>query len=371
MRDPTIYRIRRMHHHQTGDKWCIYPMYDYTHCISDALEGITHSICTLEFEDHRPLYDWCIDQLPLDCHPQQIEFARLEINYTVMSKRKLLRLVEEKHVAGWDDPRMPTIAGMRRRGYPAAAIRDFCNRIGVARAKSCVDVGLLEFCVREELFRSAKRALGVVKPIKLVIEDFPADRTDWSEMPFHPEKPELGTRKIPITREMWIESDDYMDSPPKDYFRLAIGREVRLRYGYIVKCERVDRDANGNVTTIFCSHDPSTLGKNPADGRKVKGIIHWVSAKHAQEVEVRLYDRLFQIENPEGDASKDFVDFINPQSLVTCKGFIEPGLENLRPGESVQLERLGYFVADSVDTAAGKIVLNKTVGLRDTYTPPK
>jgi glutaminyl-tRNA synthetase len=299
MRDPVIYRIKRVHHHRTGDRWCIYPMYDYTHCISDALEGITHSICTLEFEDHRPLYDWCLDQLPVPCHPQQIEFARLNLNYTVTSKRKLNELVTEGHVNGWDDPRLPTITGMRRRGYPPAAIRDFCERIGVTKNDTVIDMSVLENCVREDLDRNCRRVMGVLFPLRVVVTNYPDGQTEQLDAPYHPNRPEMGSRPVPFGKVIFIERDDFMEDPPKKFFRLAPGREVRLRYAYIIRCEEVLKDnTTGEIIELRCTYDPATRGGNTPDGRKVKGTIHWVSADHALTAEVRLYDRLFSVPDP-------------------------------------------------------------------------
>ncbi|MDH5299524.1 MAG: glutamine--tRNA ligase/YqeY domain fusion protein, partial [Desulfobulbaceae bacterium] len=333
MRDPVIYRILRATHHRTGDAWCIYPMYDFAHCLSDSIEGITHSICTLEFEDHRPLYDWILDELATPCHPQQIEFARLNLTYTVMSKRKLLQLVNDRHVAGWDDPRMPTISGFRRRGYTPEAIRNFCERIGVAKRDSLVDVALLEFSIREDLNERAPRALAVLKPLKVVIENYPDDLVEEFEAPNHPNRPELGSRKVPFSRVLYIEQEDFMEEPPKKFFRLAPGREVRLRFAYFVKCERVVKDDAGRVVELRCSYDPETRGGSAPDGRKVKGTIHWVSAAHAVETEVRLYDRLFTVENPAAAKDADFKEFINPDSLTTLAGCkLEPSLAAAAPG---------------------------------------
>ena len=368
MRDPAIYRIRKAIHHATGNQWCIYPMYDFAHCISDALEGITHSICTLEFEDHRPLYDWFLEACDFPKpRPQQIEFARLDLNYTVTSKRKLKELVSEHHVRGWDDPRMPTISGMRRRGYRPEALRDFCERIGVARAANTVDLSLLEFCVREDLERISRRVLAVLNPIKLVLDDYPEDKVEWIDAPFHPQEPSFGTRKLPFCRELLIESDDFMENPPKGYFRLVPGGEVRLRYGYIVKCQRIVKDENGRILAIHCTHDPDTLGKNPADGRKVKGIIHWVSAEHSLPAEVRVYDRLFNVANPGGIKDGDYKDHFNPASLTpVTSARVEPSLREARPEDRYQFERLGYFCLDS-DSSENQLVFNRTVSLRDTW----
>ena len=368
MRDPVIYRIRKAEHHATGNKWCIYPMYDFAHCISDALEGITHSICTLEFEDHRPLYDWFLDHCGFaKPRPKQIEFARLDLTYTVTSKRKLKELVTDGHVKSWDDPRMPTISGMRRRGFRPAALRDFCERIGVAKAANTVDMSLLEFCAREDLEKSARRVLGVLQPIKVVIEDYPTDKVEYIEAPYHPQDATFGTRKLPFTRELYIESDDFTENPPKGYFRLVPGGEVRLRYGYIIRCKEVIKDSLGNVVEIRCSHDADTLGKNPADGRTVKGIIHWVSASKAITAEVRLYDRLFNIANPGGVKEGDYKDHLNPESLTTVTtAMLEPSLEHVTKDQRFQFERLGYFCLDQ-DSTQSKLIFNRTVSLRDSW----
>ena len=368
MRDPVIYRIRHESHHRTGDAWPIYPMYDFTHCISDALEGITHSICTLEFEDHRPLYDWVLDQLPVPCHPRQIEFARLNINYTVLSKRKLIELVTGGYVSGWDDPRMPTLSGIRRRGYTPAAVRNFCERVGVAKRDSCVDMGLLEFCLREDLEKNAPRAMGVLRPLKLVIIDYPEDRVEELEALCHPSDASMGTRTVPFARELYIERDDFMDDPPPKYFRLAPGREVRLRYAYIVRCVEVIHDDSGEVVELRCTHDPATLNAAPADGRKVKGIIHWVSARHALDAQVRLYDRLFDVEDPCADKSVDYKTHLNPHSLEVLEGCkVEPSLRDAARGRCWQFERLGYFCPDSRDSAPGHLVFNRAVTLKDSW----
>ena len=343
-------------------------MYDYAHCISDALEGITHSICTLEFEDHRPLYDWFLDQLGIkQPRPQQIEFARLDLSFTITSKRKLKALVEEKHVSGWDDPRMPTISGMRRRGYPPAALRDFCERIGVAKAANIVDMGVLEFCVREDLEKRAGRVLGVLHPIKVVIEDYAEGKLEIIEAPFHPQDPAQGTRQVPFTRELYIEADDFMEEPPKGYFRMVPGGEVRLRNAYIIRCKEVIKDAAGAIIELRCIHDSDTLGKNPADGRKVKGIIHWVSASHSLPAEVRLYDRLYTIANPGHVKEGEHTDYLNPASLVVmANARVEPSLAAAKPDQRFQFERLGYFCLDR-DSTAAKLVFNRVVSLRDTY----
>ena len=368
MRDPTLYRIRRVSHHRTGDKWCIYPMYDYTHCISDALERITHSICTLEFEDHRPLYDWVLDQLPVPSHPQQIEFARLNLTYTVMSKRKLLELVQNKYVSGWDDPRMPTLSGLRRRGFTPESIRRFCDRIGVAKRDSMIDMALLEHTVREDLNERAPRVMGVLRPLKIVVENFPEGEVREVEAPCHPEKPELGKRKVPFTRELFIEQDDFREDPPKQFFRLAPGREVRLRNGPYVKCVGVVKDpVSGAVTELRCTMDPDTWHGPPPDGRTVKVTIHWVSAVHSVPAEVRVYDRLFTKESlgdiPEGE---DYKQYLNPGSLEVLKGCrLEPSVANAKPGAHYQFERMGYFVVDRVDSQPGALVFNRTVTLKD------
>ena len=367
-RDPVMYRILHAHHHRTGDKWCIYPMYDWAHGQSDSIEGITHSICTLEFEDHRPLYDWYIRELGIFA-PRQIEFARLNVSNTVLSKRKLLRLVNEKVVAGWDDPRMPTLAGIRRRGYPPAALRDFCERIGVTKQESVVEFALLEHCVREELNRTAARRMAVLKPLKITLVDFPDGRVDELEAVNNPEDPAAGTRKVPFARELWIERDDFMEDPPKKFFRLAPGREVRLRWAYIVKCEEVVKDAAGETIELRCTHDPSSRGGAPADGRKVQGTIHWVSAAHAVDAEVRLYDHLFLQSDPEAvPEGVDFLTQVNPSSLQVVSGAkLEPALAAVSPGERVQFERVGYFVADERYHAPGRPVFNRTATLRDTW----
>ncbi len=368
LRDPALYRILHAHHHRTGDTWCIYPMYDFAHGQEDSIEGVTHSICTLEFEDHRPLYEWFLKELEIFA-PQQIEFARLNLSYTVMSKRKLLQLVNEKHVNGWDDPRMPTVSGMRRRGYPAAAIRTFCERIGVGRAASWIDLSVLEDCVREQLNESAFRRQAVLNPLKVTITNVPADRVEELVAPNHPQQPELGNRTLPFCNELYIERDDFMEDPPKKFFRLGPGREVRLRNAYIIKCDEVLKDDNGEVIELRCSADLDTLGKNPADGHKVKGIIHWVSARHAQKVAVRVYDRLFNQENP--DKAENYLQALNPESLQETEALVEPSLLQTKPGETFQFERVGYFTADSKDSQAGKPVFNRTVTLRDTWAKMK
>jgi len=368
MRDPVLYRIRRAHHHRTGDAWCIYPMYDYAHPISDAIERITHSICTLEFEAHRPLYDWLIEHLAgaLPGDPQQIEFARLNLTYTIMSKRRLLQLVAERHVTGWDDPRMPTISGMRRRGYTPTAIRAFCDAIGVAKRENVVDVGLLEFFVREDLNKHAPRAMAVLNPLKVVVENYPDDQTEEMDVVNNPENPSAGTRKVPFSKVLYIERDDFLEDPPKKFFRLAPGREVRLRNAYLITCREAIKDADGQIVELRCTYDPATRGGDAPDGRKVKATLHWVSAAHALDAEVRLYDRLFSVEAP-GTGNVDFLSQINPDSLQVvprCK--IEPSLASAAPGARFQFERLGYFCADP-DSKAGAPVFNRTVTLKDSW----
>ncbi len=369
LRDPVIYRILHSAHHRTGDKWCIYAMYDWAHGQSDSIEGITHSICTLEFENHRPLYDWFLDALGV-FHPQQIEFARLNLTYTVMSKRKLLRLVEEGRVSGWDDPRMPTLRGLRRRGYTPESIRAFCDRIGVAKFNSTIDMAVLEQCVREDLNERAPRALAVLQPVKVVIENFPADEVEQLEAANHPQRPEMGTRPIPFSRELYIERDDFLEDPPKKFFRLAPGREVRLRFAYFIKCHEVIKDpTSGEITELRCTYDPETRGGNAPDGRKVKGTIHWVSASHAVDAEVRLYEHLFEKENPDDVADgEDALDYLNPNALqAVSPAKLEPSLAAAEPGAHFQFERLGYFTVDAVDSKPGSPVFNRTVTLRDTW----
>ena len=365
MRDPVLYRIKFADHHQTGTKWCIYPMYDFTHCISDALEGITHSLCTLEFQDNRRLYDWVLDNITIPVHPRQYEFSRLNLEYTVMSKRKLNQLVMEKHVEGWDDPRMPTISGLRRRGYTAASIREFCKRIGVTKQDNTIEMASLESCIREDLNENAPRAMAVIDPVKLVIENYPQGESEMVSMPNHPNKPEMGSREVPFSAEIWIDRADFREEANKQYKRLVMGKEVRLRNAYVVKAERVEKDAEGNITTIFCTYDADTLSKDPADGRKVKGVIHWVSAAHALPVEIRLYDRLFSVPNP--GAAEDFLAVMNPESLVIKQGYAEPSLQAAEAGKAYQFEREGYFCLDSRYSTAEKLVFNRTVGLRDTW----
>ena len=368
LRDPVMYRILHAPHHRTGDTWCIYPMYDWAHGLEDSIEGITHSICTLEFEDHRPLYDWFLDALDV-FHPQQIEFARLELAYVVLSKRRLLELVEEKHVSGWDDPRMPTISGMRRRGYTPESIRDFCERIGVAKFNTRVDMALLEFCLRAHLNKTSPRVMGVLDPLRLVIDNYPEEKEEQLDAVNNPEDESAGTRKVPFSRVLYIEKRDFLEDPPRKFHRLTTGREVRLRYAYFITCTKVIKDENGNIVELRCTYDPNTRGGDAPDGRKVKGTIHWVSAAHAVDAEVRLYDRLFTIENPLGDKDgADYRTFLNPNSLEvlrSCK--VEPSLAGAEPGTRVQFERHGYFCVDINDSAPGALVFNRTVALRDSW----
>ncbi len=368
MRDPAIYRIKKVEHHRTGDTWCIYPMYDYAHCISDSIEGITHSICTLEFEDHRPLYDWFLDQLGI-YHPQQIEFARLNLSYTLLSKRKLLQLVTEKHVSGWDDPRMPTIAGIRRRGYTPESIRTFAEIIGVAKRDSVVDIQLLEHCLREDLNQRAPRRMAVLNPLRVVIDNYPEGEFEELDAVNNPEDPAMGTRKVPFGRELYIERDDFREDPPKQFHRLSPGREVRLRYAYFVTCTGLEKNDQGEVTTLHCSYDPASRGGGTPDGRKVKGTIHWVSAAHAFDATVRLYDSLFTRPDPQATTEgESFLDYLNPDSLRVLTGCkLEPSLAEAEPGARLQFERNGYFVADSVDSKPGVPVFNRTVALRDSW----
>ncbi len=368
MRDPVMYRIKHASHHRSGDRWCIYPSYDYTHGQSDSIEGITHSICTLEFENHRPLYDWFCKELRIH-HPQQIEFARLNLTYTVMSKRKLLQLVQEKHVSGWDDPRMLTIRGLRRRGYTPEAIRAFCERIGVAKFNSTIDMAWLEDAIRDDLNERAPRVMAVLRPLKVVLTNYPEGEVEQLEAANHPQKPEMGTRGVPFSRELYIEADDFMEDAPKKFFRLAPGREVRLRYAYFITCEEVVKDKAGNITELRCTYDPATRGGNAPDGRKVKGTIHWVSASQAVSAEIRLYDHLFKTEFPdEASEGKTFLDNINSHSLEIVTGAkLEPSLAAAKSGQHFQFERLGYFFTDPVDSKLGKPVFNRTATLRDTW----
>jgi len=368
LRDPTLYRIRKSDHHRTGDKWCIYPMYDFTHCLSDSLEEITHSLCTLEFENNRPLYEWVLGQLAVSCRPQQIEFARLNLNYTIMSKRKLLALVEEKHVSGWDDPRMPTLSGMRRRGYTPQAIRNFCERIGIAKVENTVELAFLEHCVREDLNKRARRVMAVLNPLKVVITNYPDDTNEELDAVNNPEDQEAGTRKVPFSKTLYIERDDFMEEPVKKFFRLAPGREVRLRYAYFITCQDVVKNEQGEITELHCTYDPATRGGDAPDGRKVKATLHWVSAEQAAKTEVRLYDTLFCSENPEsGKDGQDFKLDLNPESLKILKEcWAEPAVLTLAPGENVQFERLGYFCVDA-ESSSSNPVLNRTVTLKDSW----
>jgi len=368
LRDPAMYRILHATHHRTGDKWCIYPMYDWAHGLEDSIEGITHSICTLEFEDHRPLYDWFLDQLGI-YHPQQIEFARLNLSYTIMSKRKLLQLVEGGYVSGWDDPRMPTIAGLRRRGYTPEAIRDFCDRVGVAKTDSLIDIALLEHCIRDDLNKRVPRVMAVLNPVRLVIDNYPEGQAEEMDAVNNPEDPGMGTRKVPFSRVLYIERDDFREDPPVKFYRLAPGREVRLRYAYLVTCVDVKKDERtGEVVELHCTYDPGSRGGNPPDGRKVKGTIHWVSATHALESEIRLYDRLFTAENPsDAVGGEGFIGFLNPDSLQVVSGYVEPSLATAAPGNRYQFERLGYFCTDLKDSSPKHLVFNRTISLRDSW----
>ncbi|GAB4345464.1 MAG: glutamine--tRNA ligase/YqeY domain fusion protein [Gammaproteobacteria bacterium] len=368
LRDPVIYRIKRgAIHHQTGEAWCIYPMYDFAHSLSDAIEGITHSLCTLEFQDHRPLYDWFQEQCEVPSRSRQIEFSRLELEHTVLSKRKLTRLVDEGYVTGWDDPRMPTLAGMRRRGYPAAAIREFCQRIGVTKSFHRIEMGLLENCVREELDRTAPRRMAVLNPLKVVITNFPENEVEQLEAPNHPKDASMGTRKIPLTREIYIDREDFRESAPNKFKRLVSGGEVRLRNAYVIRCDEVVKDPSGEITELRCSYDPDTLEKNP-EGRKVRGVIHWVSASQSVAATVRLYDRLFRLANPEESGEGDFLAALNPDSMVELKGCrLEENLRHAAPGAQYQFEREGYFCRDSVDSTNGSMLFHRVVTLRDSW----
>ena len=365
LRDPAIYRIRHIEHHQTGNDWCIYPMYDYTHCVSDSLEGITHSLCDLGFEDHRPLYDWVLDELAMNCHPQQIEFSRLNLQYTVMSKRKLRQLVEEGVVDGWDDPRLPTISGLRRRGYTPASIRDFCRRIGATKSDNNVELALLQSVIREHLETSAPRVMGVLNPVKLVIENLPQGEKIPLTAANHPRDASMGTRQLNFTREVYIDRADFREQANRRYKRLVLGDEVRLRYGFVVKAQAVVRDAAGEISEIHCSYDPDTLGKNP-EGRKVRGVIHWVSAQEGLPAEIRVYEPLFDVDFPDAD-ERDYHELINPGSLVTHQGYVEPSLQEADPDDRFQFEREGYFCIDSRDSAPDALVFNRVAGLRDTW----
>ncbi len=371
LRDPIIYRIKKMDHPRTGGQWCIYPMYDFTHGLSDAIEGVTHSLCTLEFQDHRPLYDWILDEVSAPCHPQQIEFARMNLNYTVLSKRKLQKLVENHHVEGWDDPRLPTLAGIRRRGYTPASIRNFCNIIGVSKKESRIDVGLLEDCLRTDLNEHAPRVMGVLKPLKVIIENWPEGKTEALEAANHPQKPEMGKREVIFSREIFIEQDDFMEDAPKKFFRLAPGREVRLRYAYFITCKEVIKDESGRVVELICTYDPATRGGDSPDGRKVKGTLHWVSREGSVPARINLYDRLFLNEDPESDTD-DFTKNINPESLVVLENSrVEKSLKNAVPEKAYQFERMGYFCTDSKESSPDNLVFNRTVTLRDTWAKVK
>jgi glutaminyl-tRNA synthetase len=367
MRDPAIYRIRKADHHRTGDAWCIYPMYDFTHCLSDAMEGITHSLCTLEFADHRPLYDWVLETLQTPCHPRQIEFSRLNISFTVLSKRKLLQLVDQGHVSGWDDPRMPTICGIRRRGYTPEALRNFCRRIGISKKETRIDYTILEDCVREDLNEKAPRVMGVLDPLKVTVTNYPEDLVEEVTANNHPQNPEMGTRTVPFSRELYIEKSDFMEEPPKKFFRLGPGREVRLRSSYYITCTDVVKNDEGEVVELLCTYDPESKGGSTPDGRKVKGTLHWVSARHAVSADVRVYDRLFNVENPEKEGDS-FLDHLNPDSLTVltdCK--IEPSVATRGKGAFFQFERTGYFTIDPVDSTPEKLVFNRTATLRDAW----
>lgn len=364
MRDPVIYRVKFAHHHQTGDKWCIYPMYDFTHCISDAIEGITHSLCTLEFQDNRRLYDWVIENISIDCTPRQYEFSRLNLEYTVLSKRKLIQLVDDKHVDGWDDPRMPTIAGIRRRGYTPSSVREFCLRIGVTKMDNLVEMSMLEACIREEMNVSAPRRMAVLEPLRVVIENYPEDQVEWLDAINHPMDDTMGTRKVPFTKELFIEREDFKESANKKFKRLVLEKEVRLRNAYFLKANRCDKDDKGEITTVYCTYDADTLGKDPEDGRKAKGVIHWVSASEGKPAEIRLYDRLFTVPNPAGE--DEFTATINPESLIIKQGIVEPSLADAPIASAFQFERTGYFCVDK-DSTPENLVFNRTVGLRDTW----
>ena len=365
MRDPVLYRIKFAEHHQTGNEWCIYPMYDFTHCISDALEGITHSLCTLEFQDNRRLYDWVLDNISLEVHPRQYEFSRLNLEYAVMSKRKLTQLVAENIVESWDDPRMLTVSGLRRRGYTAASVREFCRRIGVTRQDNIVEMASLESCIRDDLNENAPRAMAVLDPVRVVIENLPEGHSEVITMPNHPNRPEMGSREVTFSREVWIDRADFREEANKHYKRLVTGKEVRLRNAYVIKAERAEKDEDGNITTIYCQCDKDTLSKDPADGRKVKGVIHWVSVSAGLPAEFRLYDRLFSVPNP--GAEEDFLSTINPDSLNIRHGYVEQSLQTAEASAPYQFEREGYFCADSVYSSPEKLVFNRTVGLRDTW----
>lgn len=370
LRDPVIYRILKKNHPMTGDKWCIYPTYDYTHCLSDAFEGITHSLCTIEFEDHRPLYDWVIKSINYPVHPRQIEFARLNVNYTITSKRKLNQLIQEDYVSGWDDPRMPTLMGLRRRGYPPEAIRDFCNRIGVTKKNTIIDMNTLEECVRDHMNKHAKRAFCVLHPLKIIITNYPEDKEEILKAPIHPQNEDMGKRELPFSKEIYIDQDDFLEEAPKKFFRLSLEKEVRLRYSYIIRCDKVVKDeSSGKIKELHCSYDEKTLGKKP-EGRKVKGIIHWVSTKHAVPAEVRIYDRLFNVKDPQAEekSGTSFKDIINNNSLIRKeKAVIEQSICNAKIEDQFQFERLGYFSVDKDSVSIKKLVFNRTVSLKETW----
>ena len=369
MRDPAIYRINHMRHHNTGDKWCIYPMYDFAHPIEDALEGITHSLCSLEFEAHRPLYDWVIENCPVPSKPRQIEFARLGITHTVLSKRKLRNMVESGLVDGWDDPRMPTLCGLRRRGYTPASIHNFHSRNGISKVNAVVDYAFLEYCLREDLNATAKRVMGVVHPVKLIIDNYPDEQTETFTVENNPERPEDGTREVSFSKELWIEADDFMEVPEKKYFRLFPGNEVRLKSAYVIKCTGCDKDENGNVIAVHADYEESSRGGNPADGRRIKATIHWVDTKTALDATVRLYDRLFTVEAPDL-ADCNYLDFINPDSLKVVEGAkVEASLADAKPADRFQFLRLGYFCMDTKDSQPGKLIFNRSVSLKDSYKP--
>ncbi len=368
LRDPVIYRIRKVPHHRTGDSWNIYPMYDWAHGISDAIEGVTHSLCTLEFEDHRPLYDWFLENIQTACHPQQIEFARGNLDFTVMSKRKLRQLVEEGHVAGWDDPRMPTIAGLRRRGYTARAIRAFWKQAGVAKSESIIPMGVLENAIRNDMNENAPRVMAVLDPIKVVLDNYPEGESEWLQAPSHPQKPEMGERSVPLSREIWIERGDFMEDPPRKFFRLRPGGEVRLRNAFIIKCTDIRKNAAGEVVEVHCEYDPQSRSGLPGAARKIKGTIHWVSAEHGVGAEIRLYDRLFNVATPLADKDRDYREFLNPDSLHTLtSAVVEPAVAQGKPGDFYQFERVGYFCVDQESKATGLPILNRTVSLRDSW----
>jgi len=365
MRDPAIYRIRHVHHHKVGDAWCIYPLYDYTHCISDSLEGITHSLCDLGFEDHRPLYDWVLDELKMNCHPQQIEFSRLNLQYTVMSKRKLKQLVEENMVSGWDDPRLPTITGLRRRGYTPASIRDFCRRIGVTKSDNNVELASLESCIRDDLGDTAPRVMGVLDPIKVVIENYPEGQTEALDVANHPQVESLGSRQLPFSREVYIDREDFREEANRKYKRLVLGGEVRLRYSYVIKANEIEKDEHGEITLIRCTYDPDTLGNNP-EGRKIRGVIHWVAAATALPAEIRIFEPLFTVDFPDA-SDQDYRDLMNDNSVTVKAGLVEPSLKTATVEDRFQFEREGYFCIDRRDSTPDKLVFNRTVGLRDTW----